>query len=128
MPSHDVITKWSAELTVQGNSVSLPSGSASYAAIDTGTTLVGGSSSQIQNIYAQIPGSQPGTGNWQGFWLYRTSSSLRSRFSLYLAIRGVSVQHQSRGHHVLWGAELASEPGRFPAHQNRAEYVCRGVL
>ncbi|KAH0836420.1 aspartic peptidase domain-containing protein [Lanmaoa asiatica] len=49
------------KLTVQGSSVSLPSGSASYAAIDTGTTLVGGPSSVIQNIYAQIPDSQPGT-------------------------------------------------------------------
>jgi len=57
-------------LTVQGNSVSLPSGPASYAAIDTGTTLVGGPSSVIQNIYAQIPGSQPGSGTWEGFWIY----------------------------------------------------------
>lgn len=61
-------------LTVQGSSVSLPSGSASYAAIDTGTTLVGGPSTVIQNIYAKIPGSQRGTGNWQGYWIYRTSS------------------------------------------------------
>ena len=59
-------------LTVGGSGVSLPSGSASYAAIDTGTTLVGGPSSVIQNLYTKIPGAQPGTGNWKGYWIYRT--------------------------------------------------------
>ncbi|KIK76727.1 hypothetical protein PAXRUDRAFT_835246 [Paxillus rubicundulus Ve08.2h10] len=44
-----------------GNPVSMPSGSASYATIDTGTTLVAGPSSSIAGIYAQIPGSSPGT-------------------------------------------------------------------
>lgn len=69
----DVIAKYGpAELTVQGYSVSLPSGSGSYAAIDTGTTLVGGPSSVMQNVYAQIPGSQAGSGNWKGYWTYRT--------------------------------------------------------
>lgn len=52
--------------------MSLPSGSGSWAAIDTGTTLVGGPPSVIQNVYAQIPGSQAGTGNWEGYWTYRT--------------------------------------------------------
>ncbi|KIJ20610.1 hypothetical protein PAXINDRAFT_106243 [Paxillus involutus ATCC 200175] len=58
------------ELTVQGNVISIPTGSASYSAIDTGTTLIGGPSSVIQAIYAQVPGSQPGTGNWQGYYTY----------------------------------------------------------
>ncbi|KAF7356632.1 Aspartic peptidase A1 [Mycena venus] len=57
-------------ITVQGNSVTVPSGTDSYAAIDTGTTLVGGPSDQIANIYAQIPNSQPGTGNYEGYYLY----------------------------------------------------------
>ncbi|KAG9309477.1 aspartic peptidase domain-containing protein [Chiua virens] len=38
------------QLTVNGNGVSLPSGSASLAAIDTGTTLVAGPSKSIQNF------------------------------------------------------------------------------
>jgi hypothetical protein len=58
-------------MTVQGKSISLPAGSASYAAIDTGTTLVAGPPAGIAAIYAQIPGSQPGTGNWKGFYSYR---------------------------------------------------------
>ena len=58
-------------MTVQGNSVSLSNGSASYAIIDTGTTLVAGSASGIAAIYAQIPDSSPGTGEWEGFYSYR---------------------------------------------------------
>ncbi|KAG1864833.1 aspartic peptidase domain-containing protein [Suillus subluteus] len=68
-------------LTVQGSSISIPSGSSSYSAIDTGTTLVGGPSSVIQNIFAQIPGSQPGTGNWQGYWTYPCSTAVNVAIS-----------------------------------------------
>jgi len=57
-------------MTVQGNSVTLPTGSESYSAIDTGTTLVGGPSSAIQAIFAQIPGSAPGTGNFENYFTY----------------------------------------------------------
>jgi cathepsin D len=58
-------------LTVQGNSVSLPSGSDSRAAIDTGTTLVGGPSSVISEFYSNIDGATAGTGNYDGYYLYR---------------------------------------------------------
>jgi hypothetical protein len=51
----------------------VPSGSAAYAAIDTGTTLIGGPPDQIANVYAQIPNSQPGTGNYEGYYMYRAS-------------------------------------------------------
>lgn len=60
-------------LTVNSGSVSLPSGSSSYAAIDTGTTLIGGPAAQVAALYAQIPGSATGTGNYQGYYTYRTS-------------------------------------------------------
>ncbi|KAG1817061.1 aspartic peptidase domain-containing protein [Suillus subaureus] len=68
-------------LTVQGSSISIPSGSSSYSAIDTGTTLVGGPSSVIQNIFAQIPGSQPGTGSWQGYWTYPCNTAVNVAIS-----------------------------------------------
>jgi len=58
-------------LTVQGNAVSLPSGSSSFAAIDTGTTLVGGPQSVIRSIFGQIPGSAQGTGDYESYWTYR---------------------------------------------------------
>jgi len=54
-------------ITVQGNSLSITSGSASYAAIDTGTTLVGGPSDVISQIYAQIPNSVQSS---DGYWAY----------------------------------------------------------
>ncbi|KAJ6591613.1 aspartic peptidase domain-containing protein [Mycena vulgaris] len=63
-------------ITVQGNSIAVDSGTASYAAIDTGTTLVGGPADQIANIYAQIPGSQAGTGNYDGYYLYPCDTSV----------------------------------------------------
>ncbi|KAH8111057.1 acid protease [Phellopilus nigrolimitatus] len=64
------------QLTVQGSSVTLPSGSSSYAAIDTGTTLVGGPSSVISAFYAQIPGATAGTGNYQGYYIYPCSTDV----------------------------------------------------
>ena len=61
---------------MQGNSVTLSSGSGSYAAIDTGTTLVGGPSSVIASMYEQIPGSEAGTGNYEGYYIYPCSTSV----------------------------------------------------
>jgi hypothetical protein len=68
-------------MTVQGNSVTLPTGTESYSAIDTGTTLIGGPSSAISSIFAQIPGSAPGTGNFEGYFTYRESIDERHRGS-----------------------------------------------
>lgn len=65
-------------LTVQGTSIPLPTGTASYSAIDTGTTLVGGPPAIISQIFAQIPGSQPGTGNLQGYYTYPCSTDRKS--------------------------------------------------
>lgn len=59
-----------SDLTVQGSSVTLTSGTNSYAAIDTGTTLVGGPSDVIAEVYAQIPDSQAGTGDYDGYYIY----------------------------------------------------------
>ncbi|PIL25348.1 transporter [Ganoderma sinense ZZ0214-1] len=70
---------WIQELTglsVNGNTVSLTSGSASYAAIDTGTTLVGGPTSAISALYAQIPGSQALTGENAGYYTYPCSTTV----------------------------------------------------
>jgi hypothetical protein len=58
-------------LTVNSNSVSVPSGQSSYAAIDTGTTLIGGPAAQVASVYAQIPNAVAGTGNYEGYYLYR---------------------------------------------------------
>jgi len=65
---------YTLDLIVNGNSVNIPSGRTSYAAIDTGTTLVGGPSSAIGALFSQIPGAQAGTGNFDGYYIYRESS------------------------------------------------------
>ncbi|KIY60860.1 acid protease, partial [Cylindrobasidium torrendii FP15055 ss-10] len=63
-------------ITVQGNSVSPGSGSTAYAAIDTGTTLVGGPSDEIANIFSNIPDSVAGTGDYDGYYLYPCDTSV----------------------------------------------------
>ncbi|OSX65756.1 hypothetical protein POSPLADRAFT_1177255 [Postia placenta MAD-698-R-SB12] len=78
-------TYWLQELTgltMQGNEVALPLGPASYAAIDTGTTLVAGPEDAIAALYDQIPGSAPGTGDLSSFYTYPCSTdiSLTLRF------------------------------------------------
>jgi cathepsin D len=62
-------------LTVGNVSIPLPSGSDSYGAIDTGTTLIGGPPALIDQIAAQVPGSTPGTGDYKDYFFYRTLPS-----------------------------------------------------
>jgi len=65
----------------QGSSISIPSGSSALAAIDTGTTLIGGPSSAVAEIYANIPGSQAGTGNLEGYYTYPCSTNVQVSMS-----------------------------------------------
>ncbi|OJA21662.1 hypothetical protein AZE42_09551 [Rhizopogon vesiculosus] len=67
-------------LTVQGNTIT-PSSAESFSAIDTGTTLVGGPPDVIQSIYQQIPGSAPGSGDWQGYWTYPCNTQVNVAIS-----------------------------------------------
>ncbi|CAL1694108.1 unnamed protein product [Somion occarium] len=70
---------WILELTsmsVQGNSISLPSGEGAWAAIDTGTTGVGMPAEIVQNIFAQVPGSQPAGGQFDGYYTYPCSTNI----------------------------------------------------
>ncbi|TFY55761.1 hypothetical protein EVG20_g9201 [Dentipellis fragilis] len=68
-------------LTVNSDAITLPSGSSSYAAIDTGTTLIGGPPNQIQEIFAQISNSAPGTGNFEGYYTYPCSTEVTVELS-----------------------------------------------
>ncbi|KAM5537642.1 hypothetical protein V8D89_008720 [Ganoderma adspersum] len=72
-------TYWLQELTgltANGNAVTLPAGSGSYAAIDTGTTLVIGPKDAIAGLYAQIPGSQALTGENDGYYTYPCNAAV----------------------------------------------------
>ncbi|TRM65376.1 aspartic peptidase domain-containing protein [Schizophyllum amplum] len=65
-------------LTAQGNSVSLPSGSDSYAAIDTGTTLIGGPSEYVAKIYENIDGASAGSGDYEGYYIFPCNTDVTS--------------------------------------------------
>ncbi|KAG9096471.1 hypothetical protein FRC06_008624, partial [Ceratobasidium sp. 370] len=56
-------------------------GVTSLAAIDTGTTLIGGPPDIVANIYKQIPGSQRGTGNMQRYWVYPCDQAVTITFN-----------------------------------------------
>ena len=56
-------------VTVNKKNVTLPA--SGIAAIDTGTTLIGGPAAAVSAIYAQIPNSQPLSGNLAGFYGFR---------------------------------------------------------
>ena len=70
-------------MTVQGNSITLPSGKDSYSAIDTGTTLIGGPQDAIEAIYSNIPNSQPASGDFAGYYTYRESSLFQIRIDIH---------------------------------------------
>jgi cathepsin D len=68
-----------SNLTVNSKSVTIPS--SSQVAIDTGTTLIGGPSAQISALFAQIPGSAVGTGNYEGYYTYPCSTTVNVALS-----------------------------------------------
>lgn len=53
-------------LRVNGTSIDLSTEATMNVAIDTGTTLIGGPPTQVQALYAGIPGSSRASGNYQG--------------------------------------------------------------
>jgi len=63
------------QITVQGTPVPITKGE-TLSAIDTGTTLVGGPADMIAAIYKQIPGSQAGTGDLDGYYTYPCSTNV----------------------------------------------------
>lgn len=82
LPWHNLrLTITYVAVTVQGNSVAVGSGSSAYAAIDTGTTLIGGPASEIAAIFAQIPGSAVASGDYEGYYTYPCSTTVDVSFS-----------------------------------------------
>ncbi|GHJ87143.1 hypothetical protein NliqN6_3545 [Naganishia liquefaciens] len=63
-----------AGVTSQGKRVNL--GSSVNAAIDTGTTLIGGPAATVAAIYAAIPGSKAMTGSYAGYYEYPCSTDI----------------------------------------------------
>ena len=68
----------SAEVLVNGKSVSLPGGNLNLAAIDTGTSYIGAPTDAVKAIWGAVPGSQALTGDQAGFFAFRTYFSSSS--------------------------------------------------
>jgi len=62
-------------ITVQGKSVPVTSGQTALSAIDTGTTLIGGPTTDVQAIWAAVPGSQAVPG-MDGFFSFPCTASV----------------------------------------------------
>ncbi|KAG0692345.1 acid protease [Suillus ampliporus] len=66
-------------LTVQGISIDIAG--VSTVIIDTGTTNIAGPATAVASIYAQIPGSQLGTGQLEGYYTYPCSTTVNVEFN-----------------------------------------------
>ncbi|EIN11518.1 acid protease [Punctularia strigosozonata HHB-11173 SS5] len=80
-PSDETASFWLLDLqkvTVTGKEVQLSGGNNALSAIDTGTTLIGGPSTDVANFWATVPGSEALTGSNQGFWSYPCSMQLNA--------------------------------------------------
>lgn len=62
-------------MSIQGSTISL--GSSNYAAIDTGTTLIGGPSSIVADFYSKIPNSRKMTGSYANYYEYPCTTSVQ---------------------------------------------------
>ncbi|KAJ7267220.1 aspartic peptidase domain-containing protein [Mycena rebaudengoi] len=62
-------------VTVQGNAVNVATGSSALAAIDTGTTLVGGPTDDVKAIWAAVPGSSA-VPDGSGFFQFPCTTSV----------------------------------------------------
>ncbi|KAK1222141.1 hypothetical protein PQX77_015069 [Marasmius sp. AFHP31] len=111
-------TYWIQEmtsLTIQGTSIPLTSGAESYAAIDTGTTLIGGPLSVVESIYSQIEGSRVGTGDYEGYYLYPCSTNVAVTIAFggrTWTISNADFQVTSVGNSMCLGAFFGLETGR----------------
>ncbi|CAE6356758.1 unnamed protein product [Rhizoctonia solani] len=85
MPS-SIRAYWSIplrQITVNGGSpmVITNLGVTSLAAIDTGTSLIGGPPDIVAEIYRQIPNAQKGAGNLERYWIYPCTQEVNITFN-----------------------------------------------
>jgi len=69
------------QVGIQGTSLTVTSGTANLAAIDTGTTLIGGPTSSVQAIYQKISNSQALTGDMQGYYSIPCNQPVQMSFT-----------------------------------------------
>lgn len=84
MPSDVTQSFWLLQMssvTAQGNNVQIATGNSAMAAIDTGTTLIGGPSTDVRNIWAAVPGSSPLTDSMAGFYGFPCKTNVQISLS-----------------------------------------------
>ncbi|KAF8990499.1 aspartic peptidase domain-containing protein [Cyathus striatus] len=95
MPATAHPTFWQltmSAITVQGKSINITTGDAALAAIDTGTTLVGGPSADVNAIWNSISGSKEepdADGNPSGLFSFRSSQCIGGIFDVS---QGTNIQ------------------------------------
>ncbi|KII92711.1 hypothetical protein PLICRDRAFT_89263 [Plicaturopsis crispa FD-325 SS-3] len=80
MPSGVTPSFWllsMSAVTVGGTNIPIATGNSALAAIDTGTTLIGGPTADVKSIWASVPGSQPLGGNMNGYYSFPCNTDLK---------------------------------------------------
>ena len=114
-----------SQLTLNGNSVDIGSSSSNVAAIDTGTTLLGGPTEAVQAFWGQVSGSRSLS---NGMFAFRTFFLASHSFFLVLTWARCSLQHRSDCYHLLRRQVLAHQVRRHQLRQYRARILPRRHL
>ncbi|KZT71687.1 acid protease, partial [Daedalea quercina L-15889] len=115
-------------ITVNGNTVSLGSSSAN-AAIDTGTTLIGGPSDAVSAIYAEIENSEALTGDYDGYYSFPCSSEPNVTIAFGGQAWAISAADMNlgavdeEGTSCLGGVFVLSEGSDVPSSSNSLTWV-----
>lgn len=102
----------------QGKSITLGTGADILAAIDTGTTNVGGPPQYIAEIYAQIPGSAHGTGNYENYYTYPCSTTVNVTMAFggrSWAVSNANFQLTKLNNNLCLGAFFQLTTGSSPS-------------
>ncbi|PPQ90543.1 hypothetical protein CVT25_015857 [Psilocybe cyanescens] len=84
-------------VTVNGQSIEISTGNAALAAIDTGTTLIGGPSADVAAIWAAVPGSSSAGDTNPGFFKFPCSTDVTVTLSFGGQSWPIAVQDMSHG-------------------------------
>lgn len=106
-----------SDMTVNGTPVKLSTTNAS-AAIDTGTTLIGGPSDDVAALYAAIPQSRQSQGT-SGFYEFRMYKAFVPYFSILANVLSFSLQYKCCSIVVLWRKVMANQHPRLHPRSKR---------
>ena len=119
-------------MSMDGTSISLNGLAA--AAVDTGTTLIGGPASIVQTIYAAIPGSQAMTGSYANYYEFPCNSSINfqiviSGFTITITDEDFNLGRYSSDQTLCTGAVFTQTlPSNSPVQWIFGDTVLKNVL